>query len=134
MRYVYTAIFEPQEDGSYRASIPDVPGCVTSGKDLTEAMEMTRDALAGCLCSAEDHGFPIASPKLPDAIPVPDGAFAALIDADTNQYRAETDNRCVRKNVSIPAWMELRADRAGISLSQVLHSTIVIKEVKFTLA
>lgn len=124
MRYVYTAIFEPREDGGYLVNVPDVPGCVTSGKDLADSMDMARDALSGCLCSAEDHDFPIAPPRLPDAISVPDGAFAALVDADTNQYRAETDNHRVRKNVSIPAWMELRAERAGISLSQVLQDAL----------
>ncbi|BDF57477.1 HicB family protein [Christensenellaceae bacterium] len=124
MKYVYTAIFEPQESGGYLVRVPDVLGCVTSGKDITEAMELAKDALAGCLCSAEDHGYPIATSTLPGALDVPDGAFAALIDVDTNQYRAETDNRSVRKNVSIPAWMETRAERAGISLSQTLQEAL----------
>lgn len=124
MKYVYTAIFEPQDGGGYLVKIPDVPGCVTSGKDINEAMELAKDALAGCLCSAEDHGNPIAPPTLPGSFDMADGAFAALIDADTNQYRAETDNRSVRKNVSIPAWMETRAERAGISLSQTLQEAL----------
>ena len=124
MKYVYTAIFEPQEGGGYAVKVPDVPGCVTSGKDINEAMELAKDALAGCLCSAEDHDYPIAAPTLPGAFDVLDGAFAALIDVDTNQYRAETDNRSVRKNVSIPAWMETRAERSGISLSQTLQEAL----------
>lgn len=124
MKYVYTAIFEPQDGGGYAVRVPDVPGCVTSGKDITEAMELAKDALAGCLCSAEDHGYPIATPTLPGAFDVSGEAFAALIDVDTGQYRAETDNRSVRKNVSIPAWMETRAERAGISLSQTLQEAL----------
>lgn len=124
MKYVYTAIFEPQDGGGYLVKVPDVPGCVTSGKDITEVIELAKDALAGCLCSVEDHGYPIAVPTLPSAFDVSEGAFAALIDVDTNQYRAETDNRSVRKNVSIPAWMETRAERAGISLSQTLQEAL----------
>lgn len=124
MKYVYTAIFEPQDGGSFAVTVPDVPGCVTSGRNMEDAMEMAKDALAGCLCSSEDHGYPIAPPRLPGSFKVAKGAFAALIDVDTNQYRAETDNRSVRKNVSIPAWMETKAERAGISLSQVLQEAL----------
>lgn len=124
MKYVYTAIFKPQDNGGYFVKIPDIPGCVTSGKDINEAMELAKDALAGCLCSAEDHDNFIPAPTLPDMFEMADGAFAALIDVDTKQYRAETDNHSVRKNVSIPAWMETRAERAGISLSQTLQEAL----------
>lgn len=124
MKYVYTAIFEPQDDGSFAVSVPDIQGCVTSGKDMKDAMDMAKDALAGCLCASEDHGYPITAPTLPSAFDVTDGAFAALIDVDTSQYRAETDNRSVRKNVSIPAWMATWAEREGISLSQTLQKAL----------
>ncbi len=124
MKYIYTAIFEPQNNGGFSVTVPDVPGCVTSGKDMQDAIEMIKDALAGCLCSSEDHNYPIASPQLPMAFHLKKGAFAALIDVDTTLYRAQTDNRSVRKNVSIPAWMETKAERAGISLSQTLQDAL----------
>lgn len=36
-----------------------------------------------------------------------------MIDVDTNRYRAATGHRSVRKNVSIPAWIEPRAEQTG---------------------
>lgn len=124
MRYVYTAIFEPKENGEgYLVSVPDVPGCITSGKSTEDAMNMVRDALAGCLCEYEDHNIELTPPRLPGDFAVNHG-FAALIDVDTTQYRALTDTRSVRRNVSLPAWMDTQAERAGLSLSQVLQEAL----------
>ena len=40
MVYIYTAVFEPKENGNgYYAKVPDVPGCVTTGKSLSDAIE-----------------------------------------------------------------------------------------------
>ncbi len=35
MRYTYTAVITP-EDGKCYVKIPDIPGCITTGKDLDE--------------------------------------------------------------------------------------------------
>ena len=56
MRMIYTAALTPQENSSgYYARIPDVPGCVTTGRDLPETLDNIQDALAGCLCVLEDE-------------------------------------------------------------------------------
>jgi hypothetical protein len=52
------------------------------------------------------------------------GAFTALIEADTVRYRTETDNRSVRKNVSLPAWMNFKAEQANINCSQLLQDAL----------
>ena len=48
MKYVYTTVLTPYE-GGYVATVPDVPGCTSGGKDLSETLEMTKDALCGCM-------------------------------------------------------------------------------------
>ena len=34
MDHVYAAVFQPQEDGTYTITFPDLPGCISEGKNL----------------------------------------------------------------------------------------------------
>lgn len=86
MKYVYTATLLPG-DGQYYVKFPDLPGCVTVGSDLSDAIEMAEDALNLYLTGAEDDGDPIPPATPPNQIrPVPP-AFTTLIRADTDLYR-----------------------------------------------
>ena len=51
MKYTYTALFTPTEDGTeFYACVPDLPGCVTTGTTLEDAMDEIADAMSGNLC------------------------------------------------------------------------------------
>jgi predicted RNase H-like HicB family nuclease len=52
-------IFRPEPGGSYTASVPALPGCVTYGTTLQEAKELVKDAIAGYIESLKKHGEPI---------------------------------------------------------------------------
>lgn len=52
----FTAIFEPAEEGGYVVFVPALPGCVTQGETLEEAMIMAKDAIEGYLASMKDLG------------------------------------------------------------------------------
>lgn len=96
MKYIYTATFEPNEDGTkYYCKVPDLPGCVTTGNNIDDAIEMITDAASGRLVVAEDEGN-----KIPDATPqhklcIPENAVCSIIRIDTLAYRAATDTRAV---------------------------------------
>lgn len=63
MKYIYTAVFTPNEDGTkIHARIPDLPGCVTTGHDLQDAIDQITDAASGWLVVAEDEGCPFRRP------------------------------------------------------------------------
>lgn len=53
----------PEEDGSWGAAIPDLPGCVGGGDTIAEALEMLDDAKIGWLISRLKHGDPIPEPS-----------------------------------------------------------------------
>ena len=56
----YTIILEPDEEGQgYTVSVPALPGCVTQGKTLEEAIEMAKDAIELYLSVLRDRGEPI---------------------------------------------------------------------------
>lgn len=125
MKYIYTAVFSPLESGRYAARVPDLPGCVTSGKDLQDAIDMITDAASGWLVVAEDVNDPVAPPTPQDSIPHDEGDILSLISVDTIAYRAATDSRAVRKNVSLPMWMANLAEKRGINCSKVLQDGLL---------
>lgn len=125
MKYIYTALFTPIEDGSgYYAKVPDLPGCITTGNSLSDAIDQITDAMSAWFVVAEDEGEPIAPPSPQEKLSVDAGTICSLISADTIEYRAQTDTRAVRKNVSLPSWMVRLADKRGINCSQVLQDAL----------
>ena len=126
MKYIYTATFVPNEDGTkYYCRVPDLPGCITTGNNIDDAIEMITDAASGWLVVAEDEGN-----QIPDATPqhelnIPEHATCSIIRIDTFAYRAATDTKAVRKNVSLPAWMATLAEKRGVNCSQVLQDGLM---------
>ncbi|MBP5212776.1 MAG: type II toxin-antitoxin system HicB family antitoxin [Pyramidobacter sp.] len=124
MKYMYNATFTPNEDGGYYARVPDLPGCITTGKDLADAIDQIGDAMSAWLVVAEDEGLPIAAPTPQDKIVREPTTLCSIIKADTLAYRARTDSHAVRKNVSLPAWMSALADKLNINYSQLLQEAL----------
>lgn len=125
MNYLYSAVISPIEGStSYCARIPDLPGCVTTGKDIQEAIDMITDAASLWLVTAEDKDMPISAPSPQNALDLGHDDICTLIRIDTLAYRALTDTRAVRKNVSLPAWLANLADKKGINCSQVLQDAL----------
>jgi predicted RNase H-like HicB family nuclease len=122
MKYVYPAIFTPLPSGEYDVRIPDLPGCITCGKDLPDAIEMAEDAIAMWLCDAEDNQESIPAPS--ESLTADRPCFVNLIVADTVEYRKENDNRAVKKTLSIPSWLNVQAEKAGVNFSQILQDAL----------
>lgn len=55
----YTVILEPQEEGGYTITVPALPGCISEGDTVEEALENIKDAIAGYIASLRKHGEPI---------------------------------------------------------------------------
>lgn len=128
MKYAYTVVITPNEDETkFFARVPDLPGCVTSGRSVADAIDMAADAASGWLCINEDQGEPTISPSRQCDIPHDKNDILSVILIDTIQFRAQTDTRSVRKNVSLPAWMANLADKKGINCSQVLQEGLLAK-------
>lgn len=120
MKYVYPVLFT-KENNLYNVSVPDLPGCFTFGETLPEAIEMARDAICMWLCDAEDKGENIPKASLITNLSPQKDSFYNLIDADTLEYRKEHDNKAVKKTLTIPSWLNARAEKEGVNFSQVLQ-------------
>ena len=125
MKYTYTAVISPDEKtGKYFCRVPDLPGCITSGKTLDEAIDMISDAASVWLVSAEDHDDSVIEPTPQNMITHSNNDILSVIQIDTLRYREETDTHAVRKSVSIPAWMSNIASKYGMNLSQILQDAL----------
>lgn len=92
MDYIYTAVLEPQEAGSgYFARVPDLPGCISSGKTIDEASGNIVDAMSIWLVSKEDANEPIPKPSKPLCVPCRENDVCITIQCDTMKYRAEIE-------------------------------------------
>jgi antitoxin HicB len=47
------------EDGGYTVEVPSLPGCISEGDTLEEALENIKDAIQGYIESLEDDGLPV---------------------------------------------------------------------------
>ncbi len=124
MNYTYSAAFKEQ-GGKVYARTPDLDGCVTTGKDWADAIDQMSDAMSAWLCVAEDEGLKIPAPTPQHKIALKKGEVFSIIKADTMEYRAKTDTRAVRKNVSLPAFLARLADIHRINCSQVLQDALM---------
>jgi antitoxin HicB len=56
----YTVVLTPDtEDGGYVASVPSLPGCVTEGDTVEEALANTEDLIRLYIEDLEAHGEPV---------------------------------------------------------------------------
>jgi predicted RNase H-like HicB family nuclease len=53
----YKAILEPQEEGGYTVYVPVLPGCVSEGETVEEALANIKEAIEGHLESLEARGI-----------------------------------------------------------------------------
>ena len=116
--YVYPAIFEQNSDKSYTITFPDLPGCISEGKSLANAIDMAQNALTQWLEYLLDEKETIPSPSQIKKINTLENQFANLVRAEIR------DNHAVRRTVSIPNWLDIKAADAGISLSKILQEAL----------
>jgi predicted RNase H-like HicB family nuclease len=118
MEYIYPAKFRANDDGSYTITYPDLPGCVSEGKSLANAVYMAQSALRQWVEYLHDRKQ--APPKASEikAISVEENEFVNLVYADIR------DEHAVRRTVNLPKWMDDRAVESGLSLSRVLQDAL----------
>ena len=122
MKRVYPAIFTPLEDGGYDVYVEDLPYCRTCGNNLADAIEMAEDAASMWLWDAEERKESIPPPSETLAYAKPQ--FVSMIVTDTDKYRRQMDSRSVKKTLTIPAWLNYKAEEAHINFSSLLQEAL----------
>ena len=124
MAYVYPAVFEPNDDGTYTVWFPDLPSCITEGKSLANAMEMARSALCTWIDSLLSQSEAIPEARSVKEVSLEGDAFATLIDADMDAYRRRMNQSAVRRTISLPKYLDDLVAEAHVSLSSVTQEAL----------
>jgi len=53
----YKIVLEPQEEGGYTVYVPALPGCVSQGETVEEAMDNVKEAIIVYLESLKERGI-----------------------------------------------------------------------------
>lgn len=135
MKQVYPVIFTPLNDekDTVLIEVPDLE-ILTEGFGMADAVEMARDAIGSKGICYEDEGKEIPHPRTLTEIDPSVGTFAedgagcvSLVDIDFQEYRRRADNKTVRRNVTLPNWLNQEAEKAHINVSRVLQEALMMK-------
>jgi len=105
----FPVVIHKDADSDYGVTVPDVPGCFSSGSTFSEALENVHEALALHLegMVADGEALPQAK-EVDEHLGNPDyeGGVWAVIDFDLTPYLGKS----VRFNASLPENLLLRID------------------------
>ena len=59
MELIYKILIEKNEEGSYTVTVPLLPGCITQGDTIEEAIFNAKEAIAGHIEAIRTLGKPI---------------------------------------------------------------------------
>ena len=118
--YVYPAVFHYADDG-ISIEFPDLPGCLPCAETEAKAFTNAKEALGLHLYGMEEDGDGIPAPTSAMDIKPGDGEVIALIEVFMPAVRDRINNQFVKKTLSIPAWLNRRAEQEHVNFSRVLQ-------------
>ena len=124
MRTAYKIILRKTDEG-YFVIVPDFD-CNTQGKDIADAMFMARDVIGIMGITLEDMGKGVPEPNTA-SYELIEGDVELYVDVDFAEYRKRNDNKRIKKTLSIPSWLNERAESEHINFSRVLEEALMEK-------
>jgi len=121
--YVYPVVFTPAKEGGYDVFVPDFP-LNTQGSDMADAIYMARDAIEAMGVYYQDKKIQIPVPSPLKSIKIEGEQVTSLVDVNFDSYRKARASRTVRRNVTLPGWLDDMASKAGINVSGVLQRAL----------
>ena len=125
MKGAYPVIFT-DVDTNILVEVPDL-GILTEANEegkakgtIADAIEMARDAIGLACINLQDENKPI-----PEPTPIADVDVTNGVDVDLTEYRRAIDNKMVRRNVTLPNWLNREAEEAHINVSGVLREALM---------
>lgn len=117
---VYPAVFSP-ENSVYNITFPDIPEAITFGEGIDEAVSMAQEALGLALYDKNNH--PVST-NPQNIILENEDDFILMVTLDLEEYRKKNHSKTVRKNTSIPEWLNVIAEKENINFSQTLTEAL----------
>ncbi len=130
MMQIYPVIFTETKDEkeTVLVYIPDING-MTEGYGIYDAFSMAKDYIGNYLCTKADSSFPVPTP-IEEVVPE-SSVFASagkssvfLVDVDVDSFRRRNKSRYVRRNISLPEWLDEMAVSEKINVSEVTQNAL----------
>ena len=133
MKNAYPTFIE-KNNNDYLVFVPDME-IYTEGTSIADAIEMARDAIGLKGIGFEDDEIELPEPSTPEQalIKAKEDAdedfdystgLLTYVDVDFSEYRKKHDNKMVRRNVTLPCWLNYAADKAQLNVSKVLQEAL----------
>lgn len=122
MKTAYPIVLIPDKVG-FVVYVPDFD-INTEGDTMAEAIEMARDAIGIVGIDFEDDGKDLPVPSNLKDIKTKENEIVSLVDIDFTEYRRKNDTRAVKKNCTLPSWLNEKAEAACINFSSVLQEAL----------
>lgn len=141
MKVIYpVCIFQTKEE--YMAFVPDLKTNNTSGKTLEEVLFMVQDLIASYILEDLED---VSKNEIPKQSNIDDidinevqkyweiedneivSSLKTLVMVDLDEFVQKWGNKSVRKNLTIPQWLNTKAEALNINFSQVLQEALLKK-------
>jgi len=140
MKVVYPVCFYEEKEGGYSAFVPDFDYSTTCGDTLEEVMYMAEDLIAGLVLDKMEkkEKVPNASKieavsfkKLEEYLEDNDwnymNKFKTYIMVDVTEFAEKWGKNLVKKTLSIPKWLNTKAEDLNINFSKTLQEALLQK-------
>lgn len=119
-KITYLAVCEPYGNNGFGVYFPDLPGCVTYGSDIDDARKNAKEALELHIYGMQEDGECIPEPQQFIA-DTNKGDCVLAITIYPELVKNELDNRRVKTNCTIPAYLKREGEKEGVNFSQLLE-------------
>ena len=129
MSTVFPVIFtETNDEGNpILVYIPDVDG-MTEGTDIADAIAMAKDYICNALFDKPNVKTPNTRIDEIDIKKSPffnaGKSFVSLVDVDLDAFRQREKAKSVRRNITLPQWLDDMATSAKLNVSAIVQSAL----------
>ena len=119
-KLTYLAVCEPDGENGFGVYFPDLPGCVTYGTDIDNARKNAKEDLELHIYGLQEDGEELPEPQqcITDT---KQGDCVLAITIYPELVKNEFDNRRVKTNCTIPAYLKRKGEKEGVNFSQLLE-------------
>jgi len=128
MNLIYPVIFTETKDkkSTVLVYIPDLDGS-TEGYGIIDAFNMAKDYIGSMLY--DKNSYPKASEISEISISespffMKDKTFIAFVELNIDEYRLARKNKNVRRNITLPQWLDEMASKSKINVSAITQEAL----------
>lgn len=119
-KLTYLAVCESAGEKGYGVYFPDLPGCISYGENLADAQANAKEALELHIYGMQTDGEKIPKANL-NAPKTKKGDVVVPVSVYPELVKNEMDQRRIRINCTIPAYLKQEGEKEGINFSQLLE-------------